>query len=286
MRIALITGASSGLGRTFALQIDRTEKHIDEIWLVARRRERLKEVAAMLDTPAKILAMDVTEEESIRQLELLLAGNGDAQDDGNDSEGTANEAADAFRKEPVRVGMFVNCAGYAKIGNYAKVSRFDSANMIDLNCKAAVNTTLAVLPYMRAGDRILEICSTAAFQPIQHLNLYAASKAFLYSYTRALRMELLPRGIVVTAVCPWWVKDTEFISVASSNTANPDVKSAVRSFPLATKEDQVVKRALRASRIGLAVSTPGLMCFLHRLLSKVIPKKWLMYCWELFRRIG
>ena len=134
MRIALITGASSGLGRTFALQIDRTEKHIDEIWLVARRRERLKEVAAMLDTPAKILAMDVTEEESIRQLELLLAGNGDAQNDGNDSEGTANEATDAFRKEPVRVGMFVNCAGYAKIGNYAKVSRFDSANMIDLNC--------------------------------------------------------------------------------------------------------------------------------------------------------
>ena len=82
MRIALITGASSGLGRTFALQIDRTEKHIDEIWLVARRRERLKEVAAMLDTPAKILAMDVTEEESIRQLELLLAGNGDAQTSG------------------------------------------------------------------------------------------------------------------------------------------------------------------------------------------------------------
>ena len=91
---------------------------------------------------------------------------------------------------------------------------------------------------------------------------------------------------VLLRAAEYLVKDTEFISVASHNEANPDVKSAVRSFPLATKEDQVVKRALRASRRRLAVSTPGIMCFLHRLLGKVIPKKWLLYCWELFRRIG
>lgn len=286
MRIALITGASSGLGKTFALWIDRTEKEIDEIWLLARRKERLREVAEQLSVPARILAMDVTEEESIRWLEDLLAGRVVFDGDGSILTEKAYSGNAVPTGKEIRVGLFVNCAGYAKIGNYEKISHYDSDHMIDLNCKAAVNTTLAVLPYMRAGDRILEICSTAAFQPIQHMNLYAASKAFLYSYTRALRMELLPRGIVVTAVCPWWVKDTEFIAVASDNAANPDVKSAVRSFPLATKENQVVRRALRASRIGFAVSTPGVMCFLHRLLGKVIPKKWLMYCWELFRRIG
>ncbi len=286
VRIALITGASSGLGKTFALQIDQDEADIDEIWLIARRRERLEEAAAQLSLPARVIPMDVTDEKSIRRLEKLLEG-------GEYCEGMepGNPAAEAVpvsggHSRTIQVGIFANCAGYAKIGNYEKISRFDSAHMIDLNCKAAVSTTLTVLPYMRGGDRILEICSTASFQPVQHMNLYAASKAFLYSYTRALRMELLPRGVVVTAVCPWWVKDTEFISVASHNEANPDVKSAVRGFPLATEEDQVVKRALRASRMRLAVSTPGVMCFLHRLLGKVIPKKWLLYCWELFRRIG
>ena len=257
----MITGASSGLGKTFALQMDQTEKEIDEIWLVARRGERLAEVAKQLKHPVRRIPMDLTCKESIEELESVLT-------------------------EQIQVGIFVNCAGYAKIGNYEKVSRFDSDHMIDLNCKAAVDTTLAVLPRMKAGDRILQICSTAAFQPVQHMNLYAASKAFLYSYTRALRMELLPRGIVVTAVCPWWVKDTEFIAVASDNASNPDVKSAVCGFPLATREAYVVKKALRASRMGLAVSTPGLMCFLHRMFAKVIPRKWLMYCWELFRRVG
>lgn len=260
MRIALVTGASSGLGKTFALQIDRTEKDVDEIWLIARRRERLEELAGQLGHPAKIIPMDLTEEESIEELERLLA-------------------------DDIQVGLFVNCAGYAKIGNYEKVTRFDSANMIDLNCKAAVNTTLAALPYMKAGDRIIEICSTAAFQPIQHMNLYAASKAFLYNYARALRMELLPRGIIVTAVCPWWVRDTEFISVARDNEANPDVKEAIKGFPLSTKQSRVVRIALRDSRIGFAVSTPGVMCFFHRIFAKVIPRKWLLYFWEIFRRI-
>ncbi|MCD8108540.1 MAG: SDR family NAD(P)-dependent oxidoreductase [Clostridiales bacterium] len=260
MRIALITGASSGLGKTFVEQIDRTEQAIDEIWLVARRRERLEEVAVALSHPSKILSLDLLREESMKTLEEEL-------------------------KQDVQVGLFVNCAGYAKIGNYEKVSRYDSEMMIDLNCRAAVSTTLVVLPHMRAGDRIMEICSTSSFQPIPHLNIYAASKAFLYSYTRALRMELLPRGIVVTAVCPWWVKDTEFIQVARDNRANPDVAESIRGFPLATTEENVVRRSLRDSRLKLAVSTPGVMCFFHRIFAKVIPRKWLLYFWEIFRRL-
>jgi len=260
MRIALVTGASSGMGREFARCIDRTEAEMDEIWLVARRRERLEEAASQLTHPARIIPMDLTKAENIEELENLL--------------------------KPVRVGIFVNCAGYAKIGNYEKVSRFDSDHMIDLNCKAAVNMTLAVLPYMQAGDRILELCSTSSFQPVPHLNIYAAGKAFLYSYTRALRMELLPRGIVVTAVCPWWVADTEFLPIAKDNAANPDFEKSIRGFLLPSKKETVVRRALRASRMGFAVSTPGIMCFLHRLFSKLIPRTGMIYLWEIMRRLG
>ncbi|MCI5595512.1 MAG: SDR family NAD(P)-dependent oxidoreductase [Lachnospiraceae bacterium] len=74
------------------------------------------------------------------------------------------------------------------------------------------------LPYMKAKSRILEICSTAAFQPFQYLNVYAASKAFLYRYSRALAVELRSRKITVTAVCPYWIKDTEFIPIARQNS--------------------------------------------------------------------
>ena len=102
--------------------------------------------------------------------------------------------------------------------------------MIDLNCKAAVNLTEAVLPYMKRGGRVLEICSSAAFQPLPGLNVYAATKAFLLSYSRALRWEVAPRGIRVTAVCPGWIK-TEFIDVAK-DTQNG---RTVRSYPFALK---------------------------------------------------
>ncbi len=308
MRIAVITGASSGMGSEFACRIDRTEKDIDEIWLVARRRERLEEVAHRLTHPARVISVDLTKAQSIETLENLLRGseaddrtrvflNGAGCSDGSEtvSDGTGDgdepeagyiDGQNHAPREPVRVGIFVNCAGYAKIGNYEKVSRYDSDRMIDLNCKAAVNTTLAVLPYMQAGDRILELCSTSSFQPVPHLNIYAAGKAFLYSYTRALRMELLPRGIVVTAVCPWWVADTEFLPTAKDNEANPDSEKSIKGFLLPSGKEAVVRRALRTSRMGFAVSTPGIMCFLHRLFSKLIPRTGMIYLWEIMRRFG
>ncbi|MBR3396408.1 MAG: SDR family NAD(P)-dependent oxidoreductase [Lachnospiraceae bacterium] len=257
MRIAVITGASSGLGKEFTLQIDRNETDIEEIWLIARRRERLEELAAQLVHPARVFALDLMEEASIAHLESVL------------------KTAD------VQVGILAVCAGFGKVGNYETVGRQQSDRMIALNCRAAVDTTMIALPYMQAGDRIIEICSTSAFQPFPYLNIYAASKAFLYSYTRALRNELLPRGIKVTAVCPYWIKDTEFIPGADSS----DGANGIHSFPLADRTVPVVKRALRASRAGLPVSTPGAVCTLHRIFAKVLPRNILMLIWEGIRRI-
>jgi short-subunit dehydrogenase len=263
MRIALITGASSGMGAEFARQIDRMEKGIDEIWLLARRRQRLEETAGQLRHAARAVPMDLTDRTCFESLEKM------------------------FRDGGVRVGLLVNCAGYGKIGNYEKVSRFDSENMIDLNCRAAVDITLACLPYMKAGDRIIQICSTAAFQPLQHVNIYSATKAFLYNYTRALRMELLPRKIAVLAVCPYWIRDTEFIGIAEKGKKeSADRKNMpIRHYTFATTADRVVRSALRCSRLGFAVCTPGVVCTLDRIFAKILPREAMLYIWEFWRRI-
>ena len=270
MRIVLITGASSGMGAEFARQIDRTEKNIDAIWLIARRQDRLQAVAERLHHEAKVLPMDLTDRSSFALLDQLL------------------------REMEAEVGVLVNCAGFGKIGNYAAVGADDSVNMINLNCSAAVEITLTCLPYMKAGDRIIQLCSTAAFQPQQQISVYSATKAFLYSYTRALRMELLPRKIAVLAVCPYWVKDTEFIGIAEKEKADgaeadrPEkaekARKPINNYFGATTKSRVVKSALRCSRRGWTVCTPGVVCTLDRIFAKLLPKQAYLYIWELLRR--
>lgn len=266
-RIALITGASSGIGQAFALRIDETEPEIDEIWLVARRQEKLEDLAGKLDHPTRIIPADLTE---------------GLTEDKYDNALIRQLTAASREHERLQVGILVNAAGFAKIGNYARVNFSDSMQMIDLNAKAVVAVTQACLPYMEQGDRIIQMCSTAAFQPLQHINIYGASKAFLYHYSRALRMELLPRGIIVTAVCPFWVKNTEFIGIAQSDqTAG---KPPIRHFPFATTAEKVAGKGLRGSRQGWAVVTPGAFCVIHRIFTKLLPREAAIWIWELMRR--
>lgn len=257
MRIALITGASSGLGAEFARQIDKNEKNIDAIWLLARRQDRLETLAKTLNHPSKVIPADLTKPETFTMLEKK------------------------FKEENIQVGILVNSAGYGKLGDYKDISREDSDGMINLNCRGAVNITLSCIPFMESGDRIIQICSVAGFQPLQQINIYAASKSFLYNYTRALRMELLPRKISVLAVCPYWIRDTEFIGIAEGKKE----KTPVRHFPMATKSEHVVKSALRCSRMGLAVCTPDPISFLDRIFSKLLPRQVMIYIWELLRKI-
>lgn len=256
MNIAIVTGTSSGFGREFVRQIDR-KAAVDEIWVIARREGRLSEIRAECQVPVKVLPMDLVKQESIQRLEELLVS-----------------------ECPV-VSILVNAAGFGKAGSYRYVTRQESDAMIDLNCRTAVDVTLACLPYMERKSKILEICSTAAFQPFQYLNVYAASKAFLYRYSRALGVELMGRGITVTAVCPYWVKDTEFIPIAEET----DEKDAVRHFPLASKTVNVVARALNDSALRLPVSTPGPVCFVHRIAAKFIPSQIMIGLWAGLRRV-
>ncbi len=256
MQIAIITGASSGLGREFVNQICGKEK-LDSIWVIARRENRLQEIAEKNPGLIRPIPLDLTNPESYSSLKAML------------------------EEEKPDIRILVNAAGFGKMGNYAQINEQDNNDMIDLNCKALVSMTQLALPYMKSGSRILEICSSSAFQPLPSLNIYASTKAFVLSYSRALRWELFDRGIHVTAVCPYWIKDTEFIPVAK-DTSN---SSAIRHFPLALKARNVASHALWSSKYNFAVSTLGIMGFLQRIAAKIIPRELIIACWQLIRRI-
>lgn len=206
MKIALVTGASSGLGREFVRQIAEQGK-VEEIWAIARRRDRLEALQSISAVPIRVLALDLTRPGDMEYLRNTL------QDELPD------------------IRILVNAAGMGRMGPTVDIPAKDNDAMIDLNCRAAVDVTDAAFPYLHPGSQVLEICSTAGFQPIPGLNVYAATKAFLLSYTQTLHYELSPAGIHVTAVCPYWVKDTEFIGIAEK----AGMASAIIRWPAAAR---------------------------------------------------
>lgn len=256
MNIAIVTGASSGLGAEYVRQLD-THECLNEIWVIARRRERLCTLQKEVRTNLRPLALDLTEGASLRRLAALL------------------------KKRKPNVRIMVNCAGIGKIGGCLDIPQEQCGQMIDLNCRAAVALTQTILPYMHRGARILEICSASAFQPLPYMNVYSASKAFLYRYSRTLGRELSGTGIRVTAVCPLWVRGTEFISAAKST----DSSHQVNNFAFSSRREIVVRRSLRDSRRGAAVSTPGLVCTLYRVLAKLLPESLAMTIWDCVRKL-
>ena len=239
MDIAIVTGASSGLGSEFARRLD--EEGLDEIWVSARRRERLESLAAHLKTSARIVDGDVTDVTFIDRLRSML-------------------------KKGISVRYLINAAGYGRIGGAIDIDAMAEAGMIDVNCKALLLITRAVLPYMHSGARIGMLCSAAAFQPIPYIGTYAATKAFVLSYSRSLGEELRQQGIYVTAICPYWVKDTEFVSTAKKYT-----DGFIKRLPFANHKTYVVSKALNDMKHGRSVSTPGLMATIDRYGSAVLP---------------
>ena len=198
MNIAIVTGASSGMGREFVNQLSRYVQ-VDEIWAIARRRSALESLQAEVSIPIRPVVLDLCEAESFPALENLLT------------------------QEKPNVRLLVNAAGFGKFGAYHKVSLEDDAKMIDLNCKALVLMTRLVLPYMNRGSHILQLDSLSAFQPVPFITTYAASKAFVLSYSRAMNRELQSKGIRMMAMNPGWVK-TEFFNHAVQTNSDDEVQ--------------------------------------------------------------
>lgn len=243
MKIAIVTGASSGMGRDFVKYISALNPTLDEIWVIARRKERIEELQKKVHVPLRILPLDITNEESIDEIKRLLRIN-----------------------QP-SIKYLVNCAGYGKIGNFKEISYKDNVGMVDINCKALTAMTFVCLPYMKCKSRIINLASSAAFMPQPKFSVYAATKSYVLSFSRALAHELKPRHISVTAVCPGPVK-TEFFDIAEENSSIAFYKKV---FMAESKE--VVKQALRDSIKGKEKSVYSLGMKLADLGAKITPHK-------------
>ena len=214
MNIVIITGASSGIGREFAMQMDAYFESIDEFWLVARNRGKLMPLAKSLKHNARIFAMDITDREKLSDLE------------------------DAVFRHKATVRMLINCAGYGIMGEFCEQDRSLELGMIRLNCEALTELTHRMVPFMREGSRIIQMASSAAFLPQPDFAVYAATKSYVLSFSRALGEELKRDGIYVTAVCPGPV-DTEFNSVANVEFA---LKGISAGYCAAYALEQMAKR--------------------------------------------
>ncbi len=251
MKLAVITGASSGIGREFAKRIAK-EEPIDEMWLIARRLDRLNELKDELSTkyPAitfRPISLDLSLIESIKLYEMLL------------------------EKAAPELTVLVNGSGFGKFGKFTDIPLDEHANMIDLNSKSLVLLTQASLSFMKKGAKIYNIDSLSSFQPVPYITVYAATKSFVLSFSRALGAELKDRAIRVLAVCPGWV-NTEFFQRAITD-------DTITYFNRVFESEEVVERAIRDMNRGKDVSVIGFSIRLQVLATKLLPHKLVMKIW-------
>lgn len=239
MRIAIVTGASSGIGKEFVMQISKYA-NLDEIWVIARRKEKLEELKSTINKKIKVIAMDLTLTDYIDQFRILLL------------------------KEKPNIRLLINCAGYGIRKNFMDGTYEDELGMIDVNCKSMTALTYLCLPYMHKNSRIIQIASAAAFLSQAGFAVYSASKAYVLSFSRALKEELKDRKIYVTAVCPGPV-DTEFFLISDAVGKMPNYK---RLF--LAKADKVVNKALRDSMKKKSISVYGISIKLLRILTRFL----------------
>ncbi len=244
-KIAIISGASDGIGREFA-RLLAARGEVEELWLIARRADRMQALAAEVDVPCRVFPLD---------LSVL---------------GAEEEIRVALSAAKVQVHWLVASAGFGKIGAFADLSADAARDMITVNCTALTGLLHLALPHMAEGGHILTLASAAAFMPQPRFAVYAATKSYVLSLSRALGEELRPRGITVTAVCPGPVQ-TGFFAVAEETGKMKPSKEKMMTTP-----DRVARAAYRAALRGRAVCTPTALMRGARLAAKILPHKWLM----------
>ena len=247
MKIAVITGASSGIGREFAFKLC-AQQNFDEVWLIARRREKLEKLAAELKVPCRILSLDLTKQDALDQFEALL------------------------KQHNPTISVLVNASGYGKFEAFSNIPLVEQLEMIDLNDKALVAMTYLSLPYLKKGSEVYQMGSLSSFQPVPYIAVYGATKAFVLSFTRAVNAEIKKTGIKMMAVSPGWVK-TEFFDHAVTDD------SVIVYYNKFFTAEQVVKRALKDMKKGKDVSIVGPSIRTQVFFTKLLPHKLVMKIW-------
>lgn len=226
MNATLITGASSGIGAAFARKLAKRGRNV---LLVARSEDKLialcNELGRLSGIRAQYVVMDLMEDDASARL------------------------FEETHKRDLQIEMLVNNAGFGSMGEFARLALSRELEMIDLNIKSLVELTYRFLGPMRERRQgtIINVASTAGFQAVPFMATYAASKAFVLSFSEALGEENRPHGIHVMALCPG-VTDTNFF--AASNIDRPPMRTVQTA-------EEVVDAALRGLSRGKSVVISG-----------------------------
>ena len=242
--IAILTGATGGLGKAFAEALMKED--VDEIWAVARNAGKLDELKAEYGKKIRPVICDLGNSDELSALSGLI------------------------REEKPDIRILINNAGIGRMGASCDFPEDEIAKTIDLNCKAVCLLCGYSIPFMSSGARILNISSASAFQPTPYLNLYAAGKVFVRSYSRALNAELKARGITCTAVCPGWI-DTDMLQ--------KEYNGKPVKFPGIVPPEKVAVQALRDSAKGRDMSVCGFFVKYEHFLGKILPQRMIMKFW-------
>lgn len=249
MKIVIITGASSGIGKEFVFQLDQACNDVDEIWAIGRSIKTAK----LPLTKAKLvrLPLDLTDGDTIKFLKQKL------------------------ETEAPKIKVLVNSAGFGKMGNFEDVPLDVQTKMLECNNVALMQMCHICIPYMAKGGYIINMASAAAFLPQMRFAVYAASKSFVLSFSRALSYELRDRNISVTAVCPGPVK-TPFFNTAEETGYQLSIKKYFMS-----KAPMVVLYALYCARKRRQTSIYGVPMRCFQLISKLLPHQLILEIYNL-----
>lgn len=242
-RIAIVTGAAGGIGKEFVRLL--AGEALDEIWVIGRNETRLAELKRQFGEKIFPVCADLTNAQELLSIKALL------------TPGT-------------EVSYLINNAGMARMMPSRDFSAEETEQTILLNCYVPVTLTNYCIPYMKKGSRVINVSSASAFQPVPYLNLYAATKAFEHSYSRALNMELKPAGITVTAVSPSWV-DTDMLT--------REINGRKVKFPGMVSPQRVAEKALKDAKRGKDVSICSLYVKCQQLNVKLLPHRLVMKIW-------
>ena len=236
----------AGFARTAAQQVQ-----FDELWVIARRADRLEKLRQELPGQTVVpIPMDLSNASNLSSFSNRL------------------------KEAKASVVLLINAAGFGKFQAVEDVAQDVADQMLELNCRALMDLCYICLPYMQRGARILNIASVAAFQPVPYIAEYAATKAFVLSFSRSLWKELHPKGITVTALCPYWTR-TEFFDIANTATE----KDRVTYFNAMYRPEELVERGWRDLMRGRDISTYGFIARAQIVLVKLLPHRLVMHIW-------
>lgn len=246
MKIAVITGASAGIGREFVHSIDRRREY-DEIWVIARRLDRLEELKEKCKNKIRTISLDLADAVSIEAYRSLLEA------------------------EKPEIDILVNAAGCGVFGPFAQQNLKNVMDSAALNALALTAMCHVSIPYMKSGSSIINLGSNSSWQPVPYQAVYGASKSYVLNFSRSLWCELKPQGIHVMCVCPGWIK-TEFQAAARHD-------EFIRYVDRWYEPAQVSEQAMTDLEKRKVVSILGAPVRNQVCLVKFLPVKLIMHIW-------